>query len=382
MIPTMLPSQSVTFTTSPSDRVTSPNNIKFIGSPIYEDGFLLVNGIRRECNSSARWSRVESRCLLQPMKHFKKITLGEFNDVVCLSQQHFLTNFHFLHVLSRNLCTVDAASAVGSPFRTAIEAYASLFIFCHNTSRAFSFVNMKKKEPALVKCADILRDVQVTKPPRDTYKKASKKMRKEIDNIKHCKYHCHRVGYWIAYSPFNQLVIGNLGIKKNGPRMFCKESWGLLIALHIDDAHSLLPGWMVESLKPVKYMDSDLFAMPEGKRAIELVAGKESAIAHVVITMVGKRYVQLSKSNISLRAKEDSLEIAELMHLEVKMHSNIAENKLVQNQLRLFLASILMLLSDLKQFPICPLDDYRTLDAQLIVCSAGCERFEAVTIQN
>ncbi|TKY50935.1 putative fasciclin arabinogalactan protein 20 [Spatholobus suberectus] len=46
-IPTMLPGQSLTVTTSPSDSETSVNNIKLTRSPIYDDGFLLVYGIER-----------------------------------------------------------------------------------------------------------------------------------------------------------------------------------------------------------------------------------------------------------------------------------------------------------------------------------------------
>ncbi|XP_027364770.1 putative fasciclin-like arabinogalactan protein 20 [Abrus precatorius] len=46
-IPTMLPGQSLTVTTSPSERVASLNNIKLTESPIYDDGFLLVYGTER-----------------------------------------------------------------------------------------------------------------------------------------------------------------------------------------------------------------------------------------------------------------------------------------------------------------------------------------------
>ncbi|XP_004301445.1 PREDICTED: uncharacterized protein LOC101291836 [Fragaria vesca subsp. vesca] len=60
---------------------------------------------------------------------------------------------------------------------------------------------------------------------------------------------------------------------------------------NIEDDHSPLPGWMVESLKAVKYIDSDHFSVPEGKRAVELVAGKESAIAQIVRTIHGKTYM-------------------------------------------------------------------------------------------
>ncbi|KAL9323155.1 hypothetical protein ACSQ67_011208 [Phaseolus vulgaris] len=85
----------------------------------------------------------------------------------------------------------------------------------------------------------------------------------------------------------NLLKNGNF---EEGPYLFPNSSWGALIPPHIEDAHSPLPGWIVESLKAVKYIDSDHFAVPEGKRAIELVAGKESALAQVVITTIGRVY--------------------------------------------------------------------------------------------
>ncbi|CAI9772333.1 unnamed protein product [Fraxinus pennsylvanica] len=47
---------------------------------------------------------------------------------------------------------------------------------------------------------------------------------------------------------------------------------------------------MVESLKAIKYIDSDHFLVSQGKRAIELVGGKESTIAQVARTTVGKTY--------------------------------------------------------------------------------------------
>jgi hypothetical protein len=47
---------------------------------------------------------------------------------------------------------------------------------------------------------------------------------------------------------------------------------------------------MVESLKAVKFIDVEHFSVPQGRRAIELVAGKESAIAQVVRTIIGKTY--------------------------------------------------------------------------------------------
>lgn len=77
---------------------------------------------------------------------------------------------------------------------------------------------------------------------------------------------------------------------EEGPYIFPNTTWGVLIPPNIEDDHSPLPGWMIESLKAVKYIDSDHFTVPEGKRAVELVAGRESAIAQVVRTVPGKIY--------------------------------------------------------------------------------------------
>ncbi|KAK2988475.1 hypothetical protein RJ640_007044 [Escallonia rubra] len=90
----------------------------------------------------------------------------------------------------------------------------------------------------------------------------------------------------------NQNLLKN-GDFEEGPYMFPKANWGVLIPPNIEDDHSPLPAWMVESLKAVKYIDSAHFSVPQGKRAIELVAGKESAIAQVARTTPGKAY-QLS----------------------------------------------------------------------------------------
>ncbi|XP_058074581.1 protein DUF642 L-GALACTONO-1,4-LACTONE-RESPONSIVE GENE 2-like [Magnolia sinica] len=77
---------------------------------------------------------------------------------------------------------------------------------------------------------------------------------------------------------------------EEGPYLFPNTTWGVLIPPNIEDDHSPLPGWMVESLKAVKYIDSDHFTVPQGKRAVELVGGKESAIAQVARTVPGKVY--------------------------------------------------------------------------------------------
>ncbi|KAJ7962903.1 Protein of unknown function, DUF642 [Quillaja saponaria] len=86
----------------------------------------------------------------------------------------------------------------------------------------------------------------------------------------------------------NLLKNGNF---EEGPYVIPKTSWGVLIPPNIEDDHSPLPGWIIESLKAVKYIDSDHFTVPEGKRAIELIGGRESAIAQQVITKIGKVYV-------------------------------------------------------------------------------------------
>ncbi|KAL6584748.1 hypothetical protein OROMI_004037 [Orobanche minor] len=85
----------------------------------------------------------------------------------------------------------------------------------------------------------------------------------------------------------NMLKNGNF---EEGPYIFPKTSCGVLIPPNIEDHQSPLPGWIIESLKAVKYIDSNHFRVPEGKRAIELVAGRESVVAQIVKTAVGKFY--------------------------------------------------------------------------------------------
>ncbi|CAN1812644.1 Protein DUF642 L-GALACTONO-1,4-LACTONE-RESPONSIVE GENE 2 [Linum perenne] len=77
---------------------------------------------------------------------------------------------------------------------------------------------------------------------------------------------------------------------EEGPYILPNTSWGVLIPPHIQDKNSPLPGWIVESLKAVKYIDSDHFSVPQGRRAVELVAGRESAIAQIARTIPGKTY--------------------------------------------------------------------------------------------
>lgn len=86
---------------------------------------------------------------------------------------------------------------------------------------------------------------------------------------------------------------GNLvknGDFETGPYVFKNFSTGILIPPKIQDLISPLPGWIIESLKPVKYIDKNHFNVPYGFAAIELVAGKESAIAQVIRTVPHKFY--------------------------------------------------------------------------------------------
>ncbi|GLJ36371.1 hypothetical protein SUGI_0730100 [Cryptomeria japonica] len=89
-------------------------------------------------------------------------------------------------------------------------------------------------------------------------------------------------------------VMGNLiknGDFEEGPLVFRNSSMGVLLPPNIDDDNSPLPGWMIDSLKAVKYIDAFHYTVPQGRRAVELLAGKESSIAQIVRTQVGKPYL-------------------------------------------------------------------------------------------
>ncbi|KAJ0258324.1 Uncharacterized protein HA466_0071320 [Hirschfeldia incana] len=76
-----------------------------------------------------------------------------------------------------------------------------------------------------------------------------------------------------------------------GPHVFSNFSTGILIPAKVQDLISPLPGWIVESLKPVKYIDNRHFEVPSGLAAVELVAGRESAIAQIIRTIAGRNYI-------------------------------------------------------------------------------------------
>ncbi|PRQ44700.1 putative Galactose-binding domain-containing protein [Rosa chinensis] len=88
-------------------------------------------------------------------------------------------------------------------------------------------------------------------------------------------------------------IRGNLvknGGFENGPHVFKNFSTGVLLPPKLLDQISPLPGWIIESLKPVKYIDRKHFSVPVGFAAIELVAGRESAIAQIIRTIPNKSY--------------------------------------------------------------------------------------------
>ncbi|CAI9099941.1 OLC1v1036841C1 [Oldenlandia corymbosa var. corymbosa] len=75
-----------------------------------------------------------------------------------------------------------------------------------------------------------------------------------------------------------------------GPHVFKNFSTGVLLLPKGRDLYSPLPGWIVESIKPVKYLDSKHFSVPQGLAAVELVGGRETAIAQVIRTVPNKFY--------------------------------------------------------------------------------------------
>ncbi|KAF8398358.1 hypothetical protein HHK36_017285 [Tetracentron sinense] len=90
-----------------------------------------------------------------------------------------------------------------------------------------------------------------------------------------------------------KLTRGNLvknGGFEYGPHVFKNFSTGVLLPPKQRDLISPLPGWIIESLKAVKYIDLKHFSVPSGLAAIELVAGRESAIAQIIRTVPNKFY--------------------------------------------------------------------------------------------
>ncbi|KAM7509022.1 hypothetical protein LguiA_019475 [Lonicera macranthoides] len=84
-------------------------------------------------------------------------------------------------------------------------------------------------------------------------------------------------------------LVKNGGFEE-GPHLLYNSSHGVLLPPRQEDLTSPLPGWIIESLKAVKFIDSKHFNVPFGLAAVELVAGRESAIAQIVRTIPNKAY--------------------------------------------------------------------------------------------
>ncbi|XP_062161786.1 BIIDXI-like protein At5g11420 [Alnus glutinosa] len=77
---------------------------------------------------------------------------------------------------------------------------------------------------------------------------------------------------------------------EEGPWMVRNASLGVLLPTNLDEEISSLPGWNVESNRAVRYIDSDHYTVPQGRRAVELLSGKEGIISQMVETAPDKDY--------------------------------------------------------------------------------------------
>ncbi|XP_072995094.1 protein BIIDXI-like [Typha latifolia] len=77
---------------------------------------------------------------------------------------------------------------------------------------------------------------------------------------------------------------------EEGPWMFPNATLGVLLPTNLNEETSSLPGWIIESNRAVRYIDSDHYTVPQGKRAIELLSGKEGIISQMVETIPQKQY--------------------------------------------------------------------------------------------
>lgn len=84
-------------------------------------------------------------------------------------------------------------------------------------------------------------------------------------------------------------MVKNPGFEE-GPYRLVNSTNGVLLPPRQKDLTSPLPGWIIESLKAVKFIDSKHFNVPAGNSAVELVAGRESAIAQILRTVPNKVY--------------------------------------------------------------------------------------------
>ncbi|KAG2545065.1 uncharacterized protein LOC120649371 [Panicum virgatum] len=89
--------------------------------------------------------------------------------------------------------------------------------------------------------------------------------------------------------PTKDNLIKNPGFEI-GPQVLKNSTVGVFLPPKQKDTTSPLPGWIIESLKAVRFIDAAHFSVPAGQYAVELVAGRESAIAQVIRTVPGRAY--------------------------------------------------------------------------------------------
>ncbi|XP_059309272.1 protein DUF642 L-GALACTONO-1,4-LACTONE-RESPONSIVE GENE 2-like [Lycium ferocissimum] len=94
----------------------------------------------------------------------------------------------------------------------------------------------------------------------------------------------------ITYTKGN--LVKNGGFEA-GPHVYKNFSTGVLILPLKQDKYSPIPGWMVQFVKPVKYIDSKNFLVHSGSAAVELIGGRETGIAQIVRT-VPKQFYNLT----------------------------------------------------------------------------------------
>ncbi|KAK1258837.1 hypothetical protein QJS04_geneDACA018671 [Acorus gramineus] len=88
--------------------------------------------------------------------------------------------------------------------------------------------------------------------------------------------------------PKENLVVN--GDFEEGPWMFQNASLGVLLPTNLFSEASSLPGWTVESNRAIRYVDSYHYSVPGGKRAVELLSGKEGILSQMVETTPQKQY--------------------------------------------------------------------------------------------
>lgn len=84
-------------------------------------------------------------------------------------------------------------------------------------------------------------------------------------------------------------LVKNSGFEE-GPFPIFNSTNGVLLPPKQEDLVSPLPGWIIESLKAVKFIDAKHFNVPFGQGAVELVAGRESVISQILRTVANKVY--------------------------------------------------------------------------------------------